>query len=98
MSFFSTNVSRAISQYAAVAIGAGSDDVNAFLEKHYNADMSIEEAASLAIASINLKAEQKDGINHIKMAKITSQSKVFEKVTEAELQNYSQNATKFSPQ
>ena len=97
-SIYVTDPSGTYVQYAAIAIGAGSDDVNGFLEKHYNADMSIEEAASLAIASINLKAEQKDGINHIKMAKITSESKVFEKVTEAELQNYSQNATKFSPQ
>ena len=97
-SIYVTDPSGTYVQYAAIAIGAGSEDVNGFLEKHYNADMSIEEAASLAIASINLKAEQKDGINHIKMAKITSESKVFEKVTEAELQNYSQNATKFSPQ
>ena len=97
-SIYVTDPSGTYVQYAAIAIGAGSDDVNGFLEKHYNADMSIEEAASLAIASINLKAEQKDGINHIKMAKITSESKVFEKVTEAELQKYSQNATKFSPQ
>ena len=97
-SIYVTDPSGTYVQYAAIAIGAGSDDVNGFLEKHYNADMSIDEAASLAIASINLKAEQKDGINHIKMAKITSESKVFEKVTEAELQNYLQNATKFSPQ
>ena len=97
-SIYVTDPSGTYVQYAAIAIGAGSDDVNGFLEKHYNPDMSIEEAASLAIASINLKAEQKDGINHIKMAKITNESKLFEKVTEAELQNYSQNATKFSPQ
>ncbi|WP_420545983.1 archaeal proteasome endopeptidase complex subunit alpha [Nitrosopumilus sp.] len=97
-SIYVTDPSGTYVQYAAIAIGAGSDDVNGFLEKHYNADMSIDEAASLAIASINLKDEQKDGINHIKMAKITSESKVFEKVTEAELQNYLQNATKFSPQ
>ena len=83
-------------QYAAIAIGAGSDDVNAFLEKHYNPDMSLDEAASLAIAAINLKSEQKDGINHIKMAKITSQAKIFEKVSESDLQNYSQNVSKFS--
>ena len=75
-SIYVTDPSGTYVQYAAIAIGAGSDDVNGFLEKHYNADMSIEEAASLAIASINLKAEQKDGINHIKMAKITSESKI----------------------
>ena len=96
-SIFVTDPSGTYVQYAAIAIGAGSDDVNAFLEEHYNPDMSLDEAASLAIAAINLKAEQKDGINHIKMAKITSEAKIFEKVLESDLQNYSQNASKFSP-
>ena len=49
--------------------------------------MSLEDAASLAIASINLKAEEKEGINDIKMAKISTESKIFEKVSEADLQN-----------
>ena len=95
-SIYVTDPSGTYVQYAAIAIGAGSDDVNAFLEKYYNPDMSLDDAAALAIAAINLKAEQKDGINHIKMAKITSEAKVFEKVSESDLQNYSQNASKFA--
>ena len=95
-SIYVTDPSGTYVQYAAIAIGAGSDDVNAFLEKHYNSDMSLEDAASLAIAAINLKAEQKDGVNHVKMAKITSEAKVFEKISEADLQTYSQNASKFA--
>jgi len=95
-SIYVTDPSGTYVQFAAVAIGAGSDEVNEFLEKHYNADMSLEDAASLAIAAINLKAETKEGINHIKMARITSKEKVFEKVSESDLQKYSQNATKFS--
>jgi len=95
-SIYVTDPSGTYVQYAAIAIGAGSDDVNAFLEKHYNSDMSLDDAASLAIAAINLKAEQKDGINHIKMAKITSGEKVFEKVSESDLQNYSQSTSKFA--
>lgn len=83
-------------QYAAVAIGAGSDDVNDFLEKHYKSDMSIDDASSLAIAAINLKNEQKDRIDDIKMAKVTTETKVFEKVSESDLKNYSQNVSKFS--
>ena len=95
-SIYVTDPSGTYVQYAAIAIGAGSDDVNAFLEKHYNSDLSLEDAASLAIAAINLKAEQKDGVNHVKMAKITSEAKVFEKISESDLQTYSQNATKFA--
>ena len=96
-SIYVTDPSGTYVQFAAIAIGAGSDDVNAFLEKNYKDDLSLEDAAALAIAAINLKAEQKEGINDIKMAKISSESKVFEKVSEADLQKYSQNASKFTP-
>lgn len=96
-SIYVTDPSGTYVQYAAIAIGAGSDDVNAFLEKHYNSDMSLDDVAALAIAAINLKAEQKDGVNHIKMAKISSEAKIFEKVAEDDLQKYSQNASKFAP-
>jgi len=95
-SIYVTDPSGTYVQYAAIAIGAGSDDVNAFLEKHYNPDMSMDDAASLAIAAINLKDEQKDGTKDIKMAKITTETKVFEKVSESELKNYSQNLSKFA--
>ena len=95
-SIYVTDPSGTYVQFAAVAIGAGSDEVNEFLEKHYNVDMSLDDASSLAIAAINLKAETKEGINHIKMAKITSKEKVFEKVSEVDLQKYSQNASKFT--
>jgi len=95
-SIYVTDPSGTYVQFAAIAIGAGSDDVNAFLEKHYKDDLSLDDAASLAIAAINLKAEAKDGVNNIKMAKVTSKAKIFEKVSESDLQNYSQNASKFA--
>ncbi len=95
-SIYVTDPSGTYIQFAAVAIGAGADEVNEFFEKYYNADMGLEEAASLAIAAINLKSEEKDAIKHIKMAKITKETKLFEKVSESDLKNYSQNATKFS--
>ena len=94
-SIYVTDPSGTYVQYAAVAIGAGSEDVNDFLEKHYNPDMSIDDVSSLAIAAINLKDKQKDVVDDIKMAKITTETKVFEKVSESDLKNYSQNASKF---
>ena len=96
-SIYVTDPSGTYIQFAAIAIGAGSDEVNAFLEKNYKEDMGLDDAASLAIAAINLKSEAKEGVNHIKMAKITSEAKVFEKVSESDLQNYSQNSSKFAP-
>ncbi len=83
-------------QFTAVAIGAGADEVNSFLEKNYNPDMSLEDAAALAIASINLNAEVKDEIKNVNMAKVSSESKVFEKVSESDLENYSKNVSKFT--
>ncbi|MFB5618852.1 MAG: proteasome subunit alpha, partial [Candidatus Nitrosomaritimum aestuariumsis] len=95
-SIYVTDPSGTFVQYAAIAIGAGSEEVNSFLEKNYNADMSLEDAAALAIAAINLKAEKKEGIDFVKMAKVTSKGKVFEKISESDLKNYSQNVSKFT--
>ena len=95
-SIYITDPSGTYVQYSAIAIGNGSDDVNEFLEQFYSNDMSLEDAAALAIAAINLKADKKDGVNHVKMAKITTESKVFEKISESDIQNYSQNVSKFS--
>lgn len=95
-SIYVTDPSGTYVQFAAIAIGANSDDVNAFLEKNYKDDLSLEDAAALAIAAIKLKSEQKEGVNDIKMAKISTESKIFEKVSEEELEKYSQNVSKFS--
>jgi len=95
-SIYLTDPSGTFIQYAAIAIGSGSDEVNSFLEKNYNFDMGLEDAAALAIAAINIKSEQKEGVDHIKMAKVTSKDKVFEKISESDIKNYSQNVSKFS--
>jgi len=94
-SIYVTDPSGTYVQYAAIAIGAGAEEVNAFLEKHYNTEMSLEDAAALAIAAINLKAEPKEGLNHVKMAKITTEKKIFEKVSESDLKTFAKNASKF---
>ena len=95
-SIYVTDPSGTCVQYTAIAIGAGSDDVNEFLEKYYDSEMSMDDVASLAIAAINLKAEHKDEISDIKMAKITTKTKIFETVSESDLKNYSQNTSKFT--
>jgi len=91
-SIYITDPSGTFVPYAAVAIGAGADEVNDFLEKTYNADMSLEDVAALSIAAINLKAEEKDGAKNIKMAKITSDKKILEKISDSDLEKYAQMA------
>ncbi len=94
-SIYVTDPSGTFVQYSAVAIGAGSDDVNTFLEKNYDPEMSLDDIAALAIASLNLKVEKKDDTDHIKMAKITTTNKIFERVPEPDLQKYAASTIKF---
>ena len=91
-SLYVTDPSGTFVPYTSIAIGAGSDEVNDFLEKTYNPDMNLEDAAALAIASINLKAEQKEGTKHVKMSKITKEEKTLEKISTEDLEKYSQIA------
>jgi proteasome alpha subunit len=99
-SLFLTDPSGTYIGYNAIAIGAGSDQVNEFLEKNYRADIDREEAAILAIESIYLVSEDKTGIRHIKMAMIDFESKTMKKVEEADIEGYSvkskENASKRS--
>ena len=74
-SIYVTDPSGTYIQFAAIAIGAGSDEVNAFLEKNYKEDMSLDDAASLAIAAINLKSEAKEWSKQYKNGKDYIRSK-----------------------
>ena len=89
---FITDPSGTFIPYAAIAIGSGSDDVNTFLEKTYNQDMSLDDIAALAVAAINLKEDVKDGAKNIRIAKISHEKKVLEKVSDEQVEKYSQIA------
>jgi proteasome alpha subunit len=92
-----TDPSGTFVAYAAVAIGAGSEEVNSFLEKNYKDEMSIDEAFALAIAAIDMKGEQKEETKHIKMAKITDSKKVLEKISDTDLEKYAKIAKEKYP-
>lgn len=97
-SIFVTDPSGTFVPYSAIAIGSGAEEVNDFLEKSFQDDMSLEDAAALAIAAINLKAEKAEGVKNLKMAKITTEKKILEKISEEDLEKYSQIAEqKFKP-
>ena len=86
---FVTDPSGTYVPYSAVAIGGNSDEVTDFLEKNYKEGMSIDDAASLAVPAINLKSDEK-GTKHIRMSKIRTDTKQFEKVSNEELAKYAQ--------
>ncbi len=89
-----TDPSGTFVPYAAVAIGAGSDDATDFLEKSYSADMGLDEAAALSIAAINLKENGAQDTKHIKMAKVSTERRVLERISDSELSKYSDLAAK----
>jgi len=66
--------------------------VNEFLEKNYKEDMSLDDAASLAIAAIYISSETKDGIEHIKMSKISGEQGTFEFIGDEELTKFAASA------
>jgi proteasome alpha subunit len=87
-SLFLTDPSGTYIAYDAVAIGAGSDQANEFLEKNYKHDMSLEDASALATACIYLASDQKEGTDHIKMSHIKTSTKQFEKVNHQQITSY----------
>lgn len=96
-SIYVTDPSGTYVSYAAVAIGAGSEEVTDFMEKNYKPEMSLEDGAALATAAINLKSEKKDGAKHLKMSWVKKDKKIFEKVSESEIEKFVQIAKEKFP-
>ena len=51
--------------------------------------MSMDDTISLAISAINLKSDEK-GVKHIRMSRIKTDAKLFEKVSSEELAKHAQ--------
>ena len=92
-----TDPSGTYISYDAIAIGSGSDQVTDFLEKTYKNDLSLDEAATLATAGIYLSSEDKDGVDHIRMARINVETGLFEIVSKEEIANYAKVAKEKYP-
>jgi proteasome alpha subunit len=92
-----TDPSGTYISYDAVAIGSGSDQVTEFLEKNYKPDISLDDAAALATASIYIASDEKEGTQHIKMSHIKADTKTFEIIPEEQIAEYSKIATQKYP-
>ena len=86
--FILTDPSGTYISYDAVAIGSGSDQVTEFLEKSYKPDLSLDDAAALATASIYIASDIKEGTSHIKMSQIKTATKSFEISTDEQIAKY----------
>lgn len=86
-SIYMTDPSGAFVSFAAVAIGARSDQINTFLEKNYT-DNTIDGAIALAVDAIRQKSGGMDSKISVKMARITIKDKIYEQIPESELAKY----------
>lgn len=87
-SLFVTDPSGAFGAYRAMAIGAGSDEVNTFLEQNYSPQCSIKEAAMLTVRAIHEKLNTPEDTTSIKMSIIDGRSKTFEMVSDKDISEY----------
>ncbi len=94
---FLTDPSGTYISYEAIAIGSGSDQVNDFLEKTYTKDLSLDDTGALAVAAIYLSSEEKEGISHIRMAHITTESGLFEIISDDLIKNFAKTAKEKYP-
>jgi len=92
-----TDPSGTYISYDAIAIGANSDQVTDFLEKTYKKDLSLEEAAILATAGIYLSSEDKEGMDHIRMAQIKIETGEYEIISKEQIANYAKTAKEKYP-
>jgi proteasome alpha subunit len=88
---FLTEPSGAYWGFKAVAIGAGADVVKPILEKKYRNDMSLEEAATLALTSISKVIEGKIEPQKVKIATIDDKTKKYRVLTWAEVESLLKN-------
>jgi len=88
-----TDPSGTYISYDAIAIGSGSDQVTDFLEKTYNEELSLDDAATLAAGGIYLSSEDKEGTSHIRMACIKKETGLYELVSDEQITKYA-NAAK----
>jgi len=96
-SLYLTDPSGTYISYDAVAIGSGSEQVTEFLEKTYQPEMSLDDAAALATASIYIGSEEKEGTKHIKMSQIKTATKLFEIVSDEQIAKFAKIAKEKYP-
>ena len=83
---YMTDPSGTYIEYDAIAIGAGSDRVTNFLEKVYKSQMSIEDAAILAMAAIQKSGESRGTVQDIRMAFVDKET--YREMDAASVKNY----------
>jgi len=74
--------------FKAVAIGAGADTVRPILEKEYDPDMTLDEAATLAVYCLSKVVEGKLDPQKVRMAVIPADTKKFRILPQEDVEKY----------
>lgn len=89
---FLTDPSGTYVSYDAVAIGAGSDAVTAFLEKEYSPEVGLDGATRLAAAAIQMSRSELENGARVRMARVPASTRSFEIIPDADVVSISEAA------
>jgi proteasome alpha subunit len=85
---FTADPSGSYRGYYATSVGRNSDDANKFLEETYKNDVSLEGAINLAVDTIKKASDSGVTSKIVKVAVIPSDTKVFKRLSEEEVEKY----------
>ena len=83
-----TDPSGSYRGYRATAVGRKSDEANRLLEEQYKDEMGLEEAIGLAVNAVRVASEGEIDSKVVKVAVITSETKIFRRLTDEEVEGY----------
>lgn len=83
-----TDPSGSYRGYKAISVGRKSEEANKFLEERYNKEINLNEAIKLAIETIKLASEGSLSASNVKVAIVSSDTKVFRRLSDEEVQKH----------
>ena len=85
---FTADPSGSYRGYKATAVGRKNEEANKMLEESYKADMSLDEATSLAVEAIKMASDGEINIKNCKVAVIPADTRAFRRLSESEVAKY----------
>ena len=74
--------------YRATAVGRKSDEGNRLLEEKYKADITFDEAISLAVEAVKIASDGEVTSKIVKVAVVPADTKAFKRLSESEVERY----------
>ena len=74
--------------YRATAVGRKSDEGNRLLEEKYKADITLDEAISLAVEAVKIASDGEVTSKIVKVAVVIAETQAFTRLSESEVEKY----------